>query len=50
MGKKKKQLGMFRPAHCSLYLLCSQEKEKKKPYMPPSLFFLFTATKAQGLQ
>ena len=37
---KVKKLGMFRPAHCSLYLLCSQGRERKNP----SLFFLFTAT------
>ena len=27
--KKRKKLGMFRPAHCSLYLLCSQKRGKK---------------------
>ena len=42
---------MLRPAHCSLYLLCSLERKEKKPYFSPSpppsphrlLFFLFTA-------
>ena len=24
---------MFRPAHCSLYLLCSQEKGKKNSFL-----------------
>ena len=28
--KKKKKLGIFRSAHCSLYLLCFQERERKK--------------------
>ena len=28
--KWKKKLGMFRPARCSLYLLCSQEREREK--------------------
>ena len=28
--KKKKKLGMFRSAHSSLYLLCFQERERKK--------------------
>ena len=30
---------MFRPAHCSLYLLCSQEREREKliPLFPFSL-------------
>ena len=27
---KKQKLEMLRPAHCSLYLLCSQERERKK--------------------
>ena len=27
---KVKKLEMFRPAHCSLYLLCSQGRERKK--------------------
>ena len=40
-AKKKKNLGMFRPAHCSLNLLCSQEREREKLI---ALFFLFTAT------
>ena len=31
---------MFRPAHCSVYLLCSQEREKRKTH---SSFFLFIA-------
>ena len=36
---------MIKPAHCSLYLLCSQKgKEKKEKLIP--LFFLFTATVA----
>ena len=30
---------MIKPAHCSLYLLCSQERERNS-----FLFFLFTAT------
>ena len=37
---KVKQLGTFRPAHCSLYLLCSQGWERKNSF----LFLLFTAT------
>ena len=28
--KGKKKLGMFRPAHCSLYTLCPQEREREK--------------------
>ena len=28
--KKKKKLGIFRPAHCSLYPLCSQKRERIK--------------------
>ena len=28
--KKKKQLGMFRPAHTFLYLFCSWEREREK--------------------
>ena len=39
--KYRKKLGMFRLAHCSFYLLCSQERERKQ-LLP--LFFLFTAT------
>ena len=39
--KEKKNLGMFRLAHCSLYLLCSQEMEREK-LIP--LFFLLTET------
>ena len=31
--KKKNKLEMFRPAHCSLYLLCSQEKGKKNSFL-----------------
>jgi hypothetical protein len=38
---KVKNKGMFRPAHCSFYLLLSQERERKKPHFS---FFLFTAT------
>ena len=38
---KNKKPGMFRPAHCSFYLLCSQERERKHLF---PLFFLFTAT------
>ena len=30
---------MFKSAHCSVYLLCSQEREKRK--LHSSLFFLF---------
>ena len=36
---------MFRPDHCSLYLLCSQERERKKLI---SLFSLFIATGCGG--
>ena len=36
---KKKKLGMFRPAHSSLYLLCSYERGRKEPHFS---FFLFT--------
>ena len=36
----KKNLEMLRPAHCSVYLLCSQERRKKTHFF----FFLFTAT------
>ena len=39
--KEKKNLGMFRLALCSLYLLCSQEMEREK-LIP--LFSLFTET------
>ena len=39
---KVKKIGMHRPAHCSLYLLCSQERKEKK--LTPLFFFLFTAT------
>ena len=44
--KKKRKLEIFRPAHCSLYLLWSQERERKKLI---SLFFLFTATEVEYL-
>ena len=37
-NNKAKILGMFRLAHCSLYLLCSQKKERKKSF----LFFFFS--------
>ena len=40
--KKNEKLGASRPAHCSLYLLCPQERERKKPHS--SFFFLYTAT------
>ena len=43
---KEKKLGMFRPARGSLYLLCSQERERKK-LISLSLFFSFSLT--QGL-
>ena len=33
----KKKLGIFRPAYCSLYLLCSQEREREK-LIPPFSF------------
>ena len=36
---------MLRPAHCSLYLLCSLERKEKKPYFSPSptpFFFSFS--------
>ena len=39
--KNNKKLGIFRPAHCSLYRLCSQERERKKQLI--SLFFHVTA-------
>ena len=35
---------MFRPAHCSLYLLCSQERKGKNSF--PFFFFLFTVAHA----
>ena len=36
---KVQTLGMCRPAHCSLYHLCSQEREREKliPLFPFSL-------------
>ena len=41
-----KQLRLFRLAHCFVYLLHSQkrEREKKKKKNSPLFFFLFTAT------
>ena len=30
LGAVKGKPGLLRPAHCSLYLLCSQERERKK--------------------
>ena len=42
---KAKTLRMFRPAHCSFYLLCSQEREREKPV---ALFSLFTPTAPLG--
>ena len=36
--KEKKQLEMFRPAQCSLYLVCSQERKEKSSF----LFFSFS--------
>ena len=33
---------MYRPSHCSHYLLCSQERERENSF----LFFFFTATNA----
>jgi len=41
---KVKKLGMFRPAHGSLYLLCSQERERKKLISLSLFFFLFPET------
>ena len=41
LGAVKENLGGIRPAHCPLYLLCSQEREGEKLVL---LFFLFTAT------
>ena len=38
---KKEKLEMFRPAHCSLYLLGSQERRREK-LIP--VFFLLTST------
>ena len=43
--KKKKKLRGFRPAACSLYLLCSQEREREKLI----LFFPFHCNKGKGL-
>ena len=43
---KVKIPGMFRPADCSLHLLCSQERERKK--LNP-LFFFFMATLSKVL-
>ena len=40
------KLGMFRLAPCVLYLLCSQERERKEKIH--SSFFLFTATCLRG--
>ena len=39
---KVKELGMFRPAYCSLYFLCSQERERGKTH---SFFFSFHCNK-----
>ena len=36
------KIGMHRPTHCSLYLLCSQERKEKNSLL--FFFFLFTAT------
>lgn len=35
----KVNLGVIRPAHCSLYPLCSQEREAK--LIPPFSFFIY---------
>ena len=43
---KVTKLGMFRLAPCFLYLLCSQERERKEKIH--SSFFLFTATSLRG--
>ena len=42
--KKKKQLGMFRPAHTSLSILFLGKRKRKTH----SSFFLFTATSRQA--
>ena len=34
---------MFRPAHCSLYFLCAQERKRKNSFL---FFFLFTVAHA----
>ena len=39
LGAVKENLGGIRPAHCSLYLLCSQERRENYFF-----FFLFTTT------
>ena len=36
--EKKKKKGMFRPAHYSLYPLCSQERERRNSFL---FFFAF---------
>ena len=46
MKKKKRKLEIVRPAHCSLYLLCSLERERRKLV---SLLFLFTETEVEYL-
>ena len=43
---KVKKLGMFRPAHCFLDLLCSQKRERIKY----SFLFFFLCTYYQSLQ
>lgn len=45
LGTVKVKLGVMGPAHCSFYLLCSQEKERKTP---PS-FFPVSLQQGQGL-
>ena len=42
--ESKTRLGMFRPAHCSLYLPCSQERGRKR--LVP-LFSFFSATEVE---
>ena len=43
--KAKKKLGMFKAAHCSLNLLCSQEREREK-LIP---LFSFSLQQGEGL-
>ena len=39
LGAVKEKLGGIQPAHCSFYLLCSQERRESNFF-----FFLFTTT------
>ena len=49
VNNNNQKLGMFSPAHSSLYILCPQEREREKLIPLFSFFSLFTATIPNGI-